>query len=91
MSSVATTATAPSPSSGLRVGVLGLGAIGTIFFTRLSQLALQQHSAAAMGVQAFVKPHQFDALRSAGRVTLCEEPSQSQRKETHRQSHRRPS
>ncbi|KAJ0412174.1 hypothetical protein ATCC90586_005787 [Pythium insidiosum] len=81
MSSVATTATAPS--SGLRVGVLGLGAIGTIFFTRLSQLALQQHSAAAMGVQAFVKPRQFDALRSAGRVTLYEEPSQSQRKETH--------
>ncbi|GMF48498.1 unnamed protein product [Phytophthora fragariaefolia] len=47
----------------LRVGVLGLGAIGTIFFTRLGLLAADsktKEEVLSLKVDAFVKPVQFD-------------------------------
>ncbi|RLN95292.1 hypothetical protein BBJ28_00019318 [Nothophytophthora sp. Chile5] len=53
---------APPPS--LRIGVLGLGAIGTIFFAKLGLLATsvvhgEPQPRPALAVDAFVKPEQF--------------------------------
>ncbi|GLE00258.1 hypothetical protein PINS_up008985 [Pythium insidiosum] len=76
---------------GLRVGVLGLGAIGSIFFTQLSQLALTRHHPQPLepslsAVHAFVKPHQLEALRVSRRVSLIQSSplsdAQSERNET---------
>ncbi|KAG6622294.1 2-dehydropantoate 2-reductase [Phytophthora cinnamomi] len=47
----------------MRVGVLGLGAIGTIFFTRLGLLAANsktKEELSTLFVDAFIKPTQFD-------------------------------
>ncbi|KAL4150715.1 hypothetical protein PRNP1_010112 [Phytophthora ramorum] len=53
-------AVAATRSSEFRVGVLGLGAIGTIFFTRLGLLATNSKTP-ALNVDAFIKPQQFEA------------------------------
>ncbi|KAH7468566.1 2-dehydropantoate 2-reductase [Phytophthora ramorum] len=53
-------AVAATRSSEFRVGVLGLGAIGTIFFTRLGLLATNS-KIPALNVDAFIKPQQFEA------------------------------
>jgi ketopantoate reductase len=59
---------------GLRVGVVGLGAIGTIFFTQLSRVALQPalngHRPLIQSVEAFVKPTHLAELIQQRRVAL---------------------
>jgi len=56
-------------AAGLRVGVLGLGAIGTILFTRLGLLAASGKTE-ELQVDAFVKPQQFDAWAGKERPQL---------------------
>ncbi|KAG7390888.1 hypothetical protein PHYPSEUDO_006372 [Phytophthora pseudosyringae] len=55
---------AATRSSALHVGVLGLGAIGTIFFTRLGLLAIDSEAKRelpTLTVDAFIKPERFEA------------------------------
>ncbi|CAH0521797.1 unnamed protein product [Peronospora belbahrii] len=57
----------------LCVGVLGLGAIGTIFFTRLGLLATNfkaKNETSTLQVKAFVKREQFDSWTSKEKLEL---------------------
>ncbi|KAG2787858.1 hypothetical protein Pcac1_g3057 [Phytophthora cactorum] len=61
-------------SSELRVGVLGLGAIGTIFFTRLGLLATNSKAKKelpTLTVDALVKPEQFGNWVRNEKLQLC--------------------
>ncbi|KAG3101030.1 hypothetical protein PI124_g13504 [Phytophthora idaei] len=61
-------------SSELRVGVLGLGAIGTIFFTRLGLLATNSKAKKelpTLTVDALVKPEQFGNWVGNEKLKLC--------------------
>ncbi|KAG3057908.1 hypothetical protein JG687_00008741 [Phytophthora cactorum] len=61
-------------SSELRVGVLGLGAIGTIFFTRLGLLATNSKAKKELPmltVDALVKPEQFGNWVRNEKLQLC--------------------
>ncbi|RMX62319.1 hypothetical protein DD238_008309 [Peronospora effusa] len=65
----------------LRVGVLGLGAIGTIFFTRLGLLAtdFKKNELPILHVEAFIKREQFGVWTSKMKSKLSLE---GQRRET---------
>lgn len=61
-------------SSKLRLGVLGLGAIGTIFFTRLGRLATSSEAnreLPTLTLDAFIKPERFDNWVSKEKLQLC--------------------
>ncbi|KAK1946552.1 2-dehydropantoate 2-reductase [Phytophthora citrophthora] len=68
-------------SSVLRLGVLGLGAIGTIFFTRLGLLAGDPKvstKAPHLAVDAFVKTKQFENWRARSLLQLSREGHQEE-------------
>ncbi|KAI9983205.1 hypothetical protein PInf_007132 [Phytophthora infestans] len=61
-------------SSKLRLGVLGLGAIGTIFFTRLGRLATSSEAnreLPTLTLDALIKPERFDNWVSKEKLQLC--------------------
>ncbi|ETI31374.1 hypothetical protein, variant 4 [Phytophthora nicotianae CJ01A1] len=61
-------------SNELRVGVLGLGAIGTIFFTRLGRLAASvkaKRELPTLTVDAFVKAERFENWTRNEKLQLC--------------------
>ncbi|POM68893.1 2-dehydropantoate 2-reductase [Phytophthora palmivora] len=69
----------------LRVGVLGLGAIGTIFFTRLGLLAINSNAKTelpTLKVDAFIKPEQFDVWTRKQKLQLCLEGKENEEKES---------
>lgn len=61
-----------SKDRGLRVGVVGLGAIGSIFFAQLSQLLVDQPKGniPLLSIDAFVKQEQLSKLTNKPQIVL---------------------
>ncbi|DAZ94647.1 TPA: hypothetical protein N0F65_010734 [Lagenidium giganteum] len=64
--------TSKTAHDALRIGIVGLGSIGTIFFARLVQAAQERATSVDVHVTGFVKSHHIAQLQQQQQIVLCQ-------------------